>query len=134
MEYWEDFSLSKVLSLVDQSLLDRLVPRQHNHLLICQGDSEHWTIFIGELTEERGGEVNTMIRMEPAPPQSCSSQNQEGSYLGEVAVKAFEIQLVQVSQQRKSSRSWQLFSLVSGDEAEAKLEQQQAQNSHHQVA
>lgn len=60
MEYWEDLPLSKVLGLVDQSLLDRCVSRQHNHLLSRQVDSEYRAVFFGELKKQREGKFSSI--------------------------------------------------------------------------
>ena len=49
IEYRSDLSVSKLLSIVDQSLFDRLVSCQDHYLLMSKVDCEHWSIFFGQL-------------------------------------------------------------------------------------
>lgn len=44
-----DLSVPKLVGMVYQSLFDRLVTRQHHHLLWSKVDREHWTVFLGKL-------------------------------------------------------------------------------------
>lgn len=61
VEYGSDVSVSKLLSMVDQSLFDCLVSCQHNHLLESEVDREHWSIFLGQLKRWRQVKVRLTV-------------------------------------------------------------------------
>lgn len=71
--------------------------------------SEHRAVFFGELKGQTHGKFNTITWI----------KREESSHLGEVDVESFQIQLVQVSQQRQSFRSWQILSPLCGEKAGA---------------
>lgn len=49
IEYGSDLSVSKLLSMIDQSLFDCPVSCQDHQLLKSKVDCEHWSIFFRQL-------------------------------------------------------------------------------------
>ena len=60
-EYRSDLSVSKLLSIVDQSLFDCLVSCQDHYFLMSKVDCEHWSIFLGQLMIEKCEMFDTQI-------------------------------------------------------------------------
>lgn len=53
IEYGSDLSVSKLFSMVNQSLFDCPVSCQDHHLLKSKVDCEHWSICFGQLETSR---------------------------------------------------------------------------------
>ena len=59
IEYGSNLPVSKLFSMVDQSLFDCPVSCQHHHLLQSKVDCEHWSISFGQL--QRWRKVNVRL-------------------------------------------------------------------------
>ena len=61
IEYGSNLPVSKLFSMVDQSLFDCPVSCQHHHLLQSKVDCENWSIFSGQLQKWRQGKVRLYL-------------------------------------------------------------------------
>lgn len=61
IEYGSNLPVSKLFSMVDQSLFDCPVSCQHHHLLQSKVDCEHWSIFSGQLQKWRQVKVRLYL-------------------------------------------------------------------------
>lgn len=146
MEYGSDLSVSKLLSMVDQSLFDCPVSCQDHHLLQSQVDCKHWSIFFGQLKRWRKGKVRFPVLYKICNLMEFTDQYKHKhnkqrttlfktdiTHINKGYVEFIKIHLKQVTKQGKRIRSWRLPLLVFGAEAGVKKEEdQQAHNGHQQ--
>ena len=137
IEYGTDLSVSKLLSMVDQSLFDCLGSCQDHHLLRSKVDCEHWSILLGELKRWKKNLQYFAYAsyISTKKTKAMKRIKQHVSHINKRAVESLEIHLKQVTNQGKRFRSWRLVLLVFGAEAGVKkVEDQQAHSGHQQRA
>ena len=61
IEYGSNLPVSKLFSMVDQSLFDCPVSCQHHHLLWSKVDCGHWSISFGQLQRRRWVKVRLYL-------------------------------------------------------------------------
>lgn len=126
------FSFSKLLSIVEERLFHCLVSCQDHHFFGSHIDCEYWPIFLGKLTE---GVAVLNINIHKRKLITFSfilEQTQILNYAHHLQciVRSLEVQLEQVSNQRKWSGSWR-FPLISL-EAEAVRDDERGEQQDHQ--
>ena len=143
MEYGSDLSVSKLLSMVDQSLFDCPVSCQDHHLLRSKVDCEHWSIFFGQLKRWRKGKVQLTVLYKKWNGMEFTDQYKHNkqrtilfktdiTHINKGCVEFIEIHLKQVTKQGKRIRSWRLPLVFGAEAGVKKVEDQQAHNGHQQ--